>query len=151
MMRQIALAILLGCLAAAASAQSLLVLKSPTCGCCEGWIDHLDATGFTTEHQHPDNLAERKQQLGIAPRYQSCHTGISEQGFVFEGHVPAKFIAAFIDNPPAEAIGLSVPGMPIGTPGMESGERFTPYTIWALYRDGSASPYAQIGSVEQQF
>lgn len=132
-------------------AQPLLVLKSPTCGCCEGWMEHLDAEGFTTRHEHPENLSQRKADLAIAPRYQSCHTGISEQGFVFEGHVPAKFIRNFIANPPANAIGLSVPGMPIGTPGMERGERFTPYTIWALYRDGSSTAYAVINSPEQQF
>ena len=133
------------------SAQSLLVLKSPTCGCCEGWIEHLDGEGFSTRHEHPANLNQRKAELAIAPRYQSCHTGISEQGFVFEGHVPAKFIRDFIANPPANAIGLSVPGMPIGTPGMEMGERFTPYTIWALYRDGSTMAYAVIDSPAQQF
>ncbi len=150
-MQKIIAALLFTLTATSYAATPLLVLKSPTCGCCEGWMEHLDESGFSTRYEHPADLNQRKAELSIAPQYQSCHTGISKQGFVFEGHVPAKFIAAFIDNPPAGAIGLSVPGMPIGTPGMEMGERFTPYTVWALQQDGSARPYAQVATAAEQF
>jgi hypothetical protein len=129
----------------------LTVLKSPTCGCCVKWMDHLHEHGFATSVDEPDNLAERKTKLGIAPQYRSCHTGISAQGYVFEGHVPSKFIHGFLASPPEDAIGLSVPGMPVGSPGMEMGERFMQYQVLVLNEDGSSEVYAEVNTPGDQY
>lgn len=129
----------------------LTVLKSPTCGCCVKWMDHLHDHGFATSVDEPDNLAERKTALGIAPQYRSCHTGISAQGYVFEGHVPSKFIHGFLASPPEGAIGLSVPGMPVGSPGMEMGERFMQYQVLVLNEDGSSEVYAEVNTAGDQY
>lgn len=130
---------------------SLTVLKSPTCGCCVKWMDHLHDYGFTTVVEEPQDLADRKAQLGIGLRYRSCHTGISEDGYVFEGHVPSKFIRAFLAAPPKGSLGLSVPGMPVGSPGMEVGDRFMQYQVLLLNEDGSSEVYAEIVSAADQF
>lgn len=129
----------------------LTVLKSPTCGCCVKWMDHLHEHGFATSVDEPNNLAERKTKLGIAPQYRSCHTGISAQGYVFEGHVPSKFINGFLASPPEGAIGLSVPGMPVGSPGMEMGERFMQYQVLVLNEDGSSEVYAEVNTPGDQY
>ena len=128
----------------------LTVLKSPTCGCCVKWMEHLHDNGFSTAVEEPENLEQQKAQLGIGPRYRSCHTAVSAQGFVFEGHVPSKFIHAFLAAPPEGSIGLSVPGMPVGSPGMEVGERFMPYQILLLQTDGSTEIFAEINSALDQ-
>ena len=90
-----------------------------------------------------------KQRFGIAPQYQSCHTGVSADGFVFEGHVPARLIKKFLAEKPAGAIGLAVPGMPIGSPGMEMDERITPYDVLQLNKDGSTSVYSHVSTLEK--
>jgi len=123
---------------------TLDVYKSPTCGCCEGWIDHLEGEGFKTLIHHPSDLNAIKQQHGISPSVQSCHTAVSNQGYVFEGHIPADLIKRFLDNPPEGAIGLAVPGMPIGSPGMEMGDRYDDYSVMLIGKDGSAEVYQQI-------
>ncbi len=127
------------------------VYKSPTCGCCEGWLEHLDSDTFDVAIHHPPNFSQIKDQYRIAPKYQSCHTAVSPDGYVFEGHVPQKYIKQFLAEKPAGAIGLAVPGMPLGTPGMEMGGKFTPYQILLLSENGESSVYAEIGSREQQF
>lgn len=129
----------------------LTVIKSPTCGCCVKWMDHLHDNGFATTPDEPDNLARKKNQLGIRPQYRSCHTGVSEQGYVFEGHIPAKFIHEFLASPPDGALGLSVPGMPLGSPGMEVGNRFMPYQVLLLNEDGSSDVFAEINAPAEQY
>ena len=94
-------------------APHLDVFKTPTCGCCVDWIDHLEAHGFATTVHHPDDIGAIKQQHGIGLRHQSCHTAVSAEGYVFEGHIPAKVVAQFLANPLDGAIGLAVPGMPV--------------------------------------
>jgi hypothetical protein len=91
-----------------------------------------------------------KTQYQIAPRYQSCHTAVSSKGYVFEGHVPARHIKAFLANPPADAIGLAVPGMPLGSPGMKLRDRFDPYEVLLLKKDGSSEVFARVDSPEQR-
>jgi hypothetical protein len=128
---------------------ALDVYKSPTCGCCEDWITHVDANGFRSTIHHPEDLNAVKQRFGIAPQHQSCHTGVSSDGFVFEGHIPARLIKKFLAEKPAGAIGLTVPGMPIGSPGMEMGERVTPYDVLQLNKDGSTSVYSPVTTLEK--
>jgi hypothetical protein len=137
--------------ASSTETSSLIVYKSPECGCCQGWIDHANQHGFSTETIHPDDLYAVKTRLDIAPNMRSCHTAVTQHGLVFEGHVPVKFINQFIANTPANAIGLSVPGMVVGSPGMEVDDKFRDYQIIQLNRDGSTSVYAMINSYQQQF
>ena len=128
----------------------LQVFKSPSCGCCEGWIEHLDSAGLSTSAQHPADLAGVKTEHGIAPQYRSCHTAVSADGYVFEGHVPARYVQAFLAEPPTGAIGLAVPGMPVGSPGMEMGDDFMPYQVLLLKHDGDAEVYARVDSAADQ-
>ena len=123
---------------------SLLVHKTPTCGCCKKWVKHLEANNFSTMIKDHQNLQKVKEQHSIKPKYQSCHTAVSQDGYVFEGHIPSKFIKQFLANPEADAIGLSVPGMPLGSPGMEVEGRFMPYDVLVLYKDGSSKVYAEV-------
>ena len=123
---------------------SLLVHKTPTCGCCKKWVKHLEANSFSTMIKDHQNLQKVKEQYSIQPKYQSCHTAVSQDGYIFEGHIPSKFIKQFLANPQADAIGLSVPGMPLGSPGMEVEGRFMPYDVLVLYKDGSSKVYAEV-------
>ena len=127
------------------------VYKTPTCGCCVDWIKHIEENDFITAVSHPENINELKRQKGIKPQYQSCHTGISKEGYIFEGHIPARFIKEYLENPIPGSIGLSVPGMPVGSPGMEVGDKFLPYRILALMKDGSVEIYKAIDSIADQY
>ena len=89
-------------------------------------------------------MQEIKEKYNIKPEYRSCHTAVSEDGYIFEGHVPSKYIAQFLSEKNTNAIGLSVPGMPIGSPGMEVEGRFTPYDVLIHFRDGTSKVYAEI-------
>lgn len=143
-------------IAEASSADSqpitLDVYKSPTCGCCKKWITHIDENGFQSKVHNRKNIFVIKKDKGIEPRYRSCHTAISKNGYVFEGHIPAKFIQQFLNEKhPDNVIGLSVPGMPLGSPGMEVGDKFQPYKVITLKSDGSYEIYADITSSQEQF
>lgn len=134
---------------AQASSQGLDIYKSQSCSCCKGWVKSIDAYGFKTVIHESDNLASIKDQYAIASQYQSCHTAVSTSGYVFEGHVPAWVIAQFLAKPPKDAKGLAVPGMPMGTAGMENGNQFTPFDVLLLKKDGSAQVYAHIATIEK--
>lgn len=127
------------------------IYKSPTCGCCGKWVEHGEQQGFSLTTHHPADLNKLKAEHGIAPEYQSCHTIVSAEGFVFEGHIPARYIREFLMAPPADARGLAVPGMPVGSPGMEMGDRFMPYQVLLLKRDGSAEVFAEVSTSTQQY
>lgn len=120
------------------------VYKSPTCGCCGLWVDHINEHGFKTSSHNIDNLTQLKADKGLKPEYRSCHTAVSKEGYVFEGHVPAEFVQQFLAAPPEGALGLSVPGMPVGSPGMEMGDRKDTYQVLQLNLDGSAQVYATV-------
>ena len=132
-----------------AEAISLDVYKSPTCGCCELWVEHVNAQGFKSSVQHPDDLNAIKDKFGIKPEYQSCHTAVSKEGYIFEGHIPARLVKQFLAEKPANAIGLAVPGMPLGSPGMEVDDRITPYDVLMLHKDGTSSVYMHITTLEK--
>jgi hypothetical protein len=123
---------------------SLLIHKTPTCGCCKKWVKHLEDNSFSMMIKDHQNLKKIKTQYSIEPKYQSCHTAVSKEGYIFEGHIPSKFIKNFLADPEPNAIGLSVPGMPLGSPGMEVEGRFMPYNVLVLYKDGSSKVYAEI-------
>ncbi len=130
---------------------AITVFKSPSCGCCGIWVDHLQEEGIDTIVQDMDSLDDIKQQFKLGPELQSCHTGVSSDGYFFEGHIPAKFIRQFLQNPPEGAAGLTVPGMPIGSPGMEVGDRFNPYDVFLVKNDGTTKVFASISSAQEQF
>jgi len=123
---------------------TLDVYKSRTCRCCSKWVTHVEASGFETDVHHPANLNKLKSDKGISPRYQSCHTAVSKDGYVFEGHIPGPIIQRFLAAPPKNAIGLTVPGMPVGSPGMEVGDRRDEYDVLLLSKDGSHTVYEHV-------
>ena len=122
----------------------LLVHKTPTCGCCKKWIKHLEENGFLTLSEDHQSLQEIKEKYNIKPKYRSCHTGVSKEGYIFEGHIPSKYISQFLSEKNPNAIGLSVPGMPLGSPGMEVEGMFTTYNVLILFKDGSSKVYAEV-------
>lgn len=144
-------AALLGAAAAAspvfaltASKPVLEVWKTPTCGCCHDWIKHVEANGFEVKSHDVSEAAKSstRAQLGLAEKYGSCHTAVVS-GYVIEGHVPARDIHRLLKDRP-RALGLTVPGMTVGSPGMdgpEYGGRKDPYTVLLVQRDGGASVY----------
>jgi hypothetical protein len=128
------------------------VYKTPTCGCCKKWIDHIDEHGFQSNVVEMDDVSTIKKEKGIQPRYRSCHTAVSAEGFIFEGHVPAKFIQQFLlESHDETVIGLSVPAMPVGSPGMEVGDKFQPYKVLLLTSDGAYAIYANVQTYDEQF
>ena len=110
------------------------VWKDPNCGCCGEWVKHLEANGFKVKVNDTGNNAVRAK-LGIPAKLGSCHTALMA-GYAIEGHVPAADIKRLIAEKPAAA-GLAVPGMPIGSPGMEAGDRRDPYDVLLVMKDGS--------------
>ena len=120
----------------------LVIYKSPTCGCCTKWVDHVKAAGFeTTIHDLPD-VNPIKQKYGVPANLYSCHTVLAA-GYVLEGHVPADVIKKLITQKPKIA-GLAVPGMPLGSPGMEIPGRKEKYDVIAFQKDGKTSVFARM-------
>ena len=95
-------------------------------------------------------LQRLKTEHGINPQYRSCHTAVSTDGFVFEGHIPAKYVHQFLSDTPEGAIGLAVPAMPVGSPGMEVDDKFMPYQVLLIKKDGGSEVYADISTREEQ-
>jgi len=127
------------------------VYKSPTCGCCGKWIDHMTDQGFLVK-PHDTNILEKiKDDNNVPKNYRSCHTAISKDGYVFEGHIPANIIKKFLTEKPKNSIGLVVPGMPVGSPGMAYQNKFTPYTVMSIQKDGSVTDYAKVNTEKEQF
>jgi len=117
------------------------IWKSPTCGCCGDWVAHLQSSGFRTQVFDTGNEAMR-ERLRMPDRYGSCHTA-QVDGYALEGHVPASEIRRLLRERP-RAVGLAVPGMPIGSPGMDGpayGGRRDPYDVLLIARDGRATVY----------
>jgi hypothetical protein len=126
---------------AAPATPAIDVYKSPTCGCCNKWIDHLKANGFAVRSHDTDDVVQHKVRLGVPSGYGSCHTAEID-GYLVEGHVPAGEIRRLLKEKP-RARGLVVPAMPAGSPGMEAGSRKDPYKVFLVNRDGSIRTYAQ--------
>lgn len=123
---------------------TVLVHKSESCGCCGLWVDHLRAAGFTVEVRNSDDMQAVKQRLGIGPSMMSCHTA-EVGGYFVEGHVPATDIRRLLAEKP-DAKGLVLPGMPMGSPGMEMPDgRVQPYVVSSVDKQGRLSDYAHHG------
>lgn len=119
------------------------VHRDAYCGCCKDWIAHLEANGFTVNDHVEADMAAVKQRLGVPARLASCHTGVVNGQFV-EGHVPAADILRLQKRP--DLLGVAVPGMPIGSPGMEMGARQDPYQVIGLDKDGRETVISQYPS-----
>lgn len=115
---------------------TIAVSKSPSCGCCGAWVDHLRANGFAVTVRDVADVTPEKRRLGVPETLESCHTALVE-GYVVEGHVPAADVKRLLHTRPAGVKGLAVPGMPVGSPGMEVGDRKEPYKVVAWTADGS--------------
>ena len=121
---------------------NVVVYKTPTCGCCKQWVSHLEDAGFKVKTTDLDDLSGIKEQFGVPQNLRSCHTAVVD-GYVIEGHVPADVITKMLTEKP-EIAGISVPGMPIGSPGMEvPGRPADRYKVMAFNKAGQAKVYAE--------
>lgn len=139
----IPLALLLASIAGTAVAggepPAVEVFKSATCGCCTKWVNHLQQSGFSVRAHDVANVSAERQRLGMPERYASCHTA-KIGSYLLEGHVPAADVRRLLKEHP-KAIGLAVPSMPPGSPGME-GARTIPYDTLLVLEDGSYRVFA---------
>ncbi|MFV1974012.1 MAG: DUF411 domain-containing protein [Thiohalobacterales bacterium] len=123
-----------------AGLEPITVYKSPTCGCCTKWVSHLQENGFEVEPINRQNMNEVKTEAGIPRKLASCHTAMVG-GYVIEGHVPAADIKRLLKERP-EVAGLTVPGMPMGSPGME-GHRKDNYKVLTFTRTGDTTVFSR--------
>ncbi len=123
----------------AAMADEVVVYKSPSCGCCSKWVEHLEDNGFTVKSHNQRNMSGIKKAMGVPGHLQSCHTA-KVGDYVIEGHVPADLVIRLLQEKPAVK-GLTVPGMPMGSPGME-GPRKDDYNVLTFKEDGTTAVYA---------
>ena len=124
----------------AISTKSIELYESPSCGCCEFWAKYMQKNGYKINSHKSWDFMQVKEKFGIKDEFMSCHTGIIEvkgKKFALEGHLPLSAIEWLIANAPKNVIGISAPGMPQGSPGMEQGE-FEEYPVVVLYKDGKA-------------
>lgn len=138
--RQLATALLGLAVSSVTAGELITVYKSPSCGCCNAWIKHLRDNGFAVQAHDTQRMTLVKQSLGVPASHSSCHTA-EVSGYVIEGHVPAADIQRLLRDKPAVA-GLAVPGMPMGSPGME-GSRKDPYQVLTFDTAGNSGVYAE--------
>lgn len=123
-----------------AMAQEIVITKSPTCLCCDKWVEHVKKAGFRTRVESVTDMSPVKEQLGVPAVLGSCHTAVVD-GYTIEGHVPAEDIQRLLRERPTVA-GLAVPGMPMGSPGMEGLKRDR-YEVIAFQRDGTGTVFSR--------
>lgn len=127
----------------AATDQDIKVYKTPWCGCCTDWVEYLEREGLSTEVVDVDQeqLNRIKQEVGLRQELASCHTAFID-GYVVEGHVPVEDIRALLEGRPEGVLGIAVPGMPVGSPGMEQGARRDPYHVVAFDQEGNTEVFS---------
>lgn len=132
-------------LAAQSKPDAVTVYKDPTCECCAKWVEHLQQRGFVATVIETADVEAVKRKNGVPPAGWSCHTALVG-GYVIEGHVPAADVRRLLEERPAGVIGLTVPAMPIGAPGMEMpGGRVDPYNVVAFDKEGRGRVIATYG------
>lgn len=124
---------------AVAAPTAMTVYKSPTCGCCAKWVDHARAAGFVVTVKDTDDMDAVKRETGVPAALQACHTALVG-GYVIEGHVPADVVRRLLADKP-KGMGLAVPGMPAGSPGMEAGRKDR-YDVLLFERSGATKVFA---------
>ena len=120
---------------------SMVVYKSPTCGCCVKWVEHMENAGFEVESRDMRDMGAIKSQLGVPRSVGSCHTAVID-GYIVEGHVPPEHVERLLEERP-DIHGIAVPGMPIGSPGME-GPNPEPYDVVTFDENGSTGIFARV-------
>lgn len=125
---------------AVAALPQVEVFKSPYCECCGAWVEHMKAAGFDVKVTIVNDTTAARKRLGIPDKFGSCHTA-TVGGYVLEGHVPAVEVKKLLAAKPA-AVGLAVPGMPPGSPGMEVGTRQDPYKVFLIDKSGRETVFA---------
>ena len=123
-----------------ADPKAVHVYKSPTCGCCQKWVEHLKSRGFTVDVSNVPDVNPVKKELGVPAGASSCHTAVVE-GYFVEGHVPGEDVERLLAERPKDVVGLAVPGMPVGSPGME-GPNPQKYSVLAVQKDGKLKVFA---------
>ncbi len=122
-----------------AGPKNITVYRDPGCGCCKAWIEHLNKHGFNVIDKMTRDMSSIKKQYGVQKNMASCHTAIID-GYVIEGHVPADDIKKLLNTKP-DIAGLSVPQMPVGTPGMEMGNKKDPFVVMELKKTGQPDSF----------
>lgn len=128
---------------APAAMTTLTVYKSPACGCCSKWMDHVNAHGLATELKSEQDMVAVQKRLGVPEGLNACHVATAGD-YLIVGHVPAEDVQRLFKEKPA-AKGLAVRGMPLGSPGMEHGDHHQSYDTLLFQADGSSTVYAQHG------
>lgn len=119
----------------------LSVYKTPTCGCCAKWVDHMKANGFEAQVQDLQDTSPIRAKLGVPDQLASCHTARVGR-YVIEGHIPAESVHRLLKERPTTVVGLAVPGMPMGSPGMEvPGGYKQPYAVLTFDRNGHTTVF----------
>ena len=129
---------------AAGAPAALTVYKDPSCGCCKKWVEHLTANGFKPIVKDRSDMTALKDSLGVPTALRSCHTAVAGK-YVIEGHVPAADMKRLLSTAPKGVLGLAVPNMPAGSPGMEMPGRGEPYDVLAFSANGKAHVFATHG------
>lgn len=123
------------------SVKAITVYKSPTCGCCSKWEEHLTKAGFKVSSKTTDDMEQVRAQFGVPEKMQSCHTAVID-GYVIEGHVPADDVKKLLETRPEGVAGLAAPGMPANSPGMQpEGEKPSGYDVLSFDREGNAKVF----------
>jgi hypothetical protein len=130
----------LACAESAVAATTLIVTKNAACGCCDGWVEHMQKAGFTVEVRVVDDVNPTATRLGVPDELRSCHTTQAEN-YVIEGHVPAEDVKRLLAAKP-DAIGLALPGMVAGSPGMEQGAAAKRYDVLLFAKSGKTKVFA---------
>ena len=121
--------------------KEITVYRSASCSCCGGWIEHLEKHGFQVTDITTEDMQTIKEQYNLPPELISCHTGIID-GYVMEGHIPADDIKGFLRQKP-DLVGLAVPAMPLGTPGMEAGDIKQPFAVLGFDHNGEIEVFKE--------
>lgn len=126
------------------TAPNITVYRSPNCSCCGGWIDHLKKQGFSVQNLPTSDIEAVKQKFNVPDNLTSCHTAMID-GYVIEGHVPANDIKRLLQEK-SNVSGLSVPNMPVGTPGMEMGNKKDPFTVFSFHHKDTVAVFNEYPS-----
>jgi hypothetical protein len=129
-------------IAGKATPSPITVYKDPSCGCCTKWVAHLQTNGFAPQVRDRSDMDALKDSLGIPTALRSCHTAVAGK-YLIEGHVPAGEVKRLLATAPSKVVGLAVPGMPVGSPGMETGGPADRYDVVAFAANGSTHVFSR--------